>query len=215
VLACQSCFIRGKNIIDEKVQGPAGAIDESLSPQAPERQEWSMHGRILTHDEEHGAASAPQEARVVRLEDLGELIRAKRKANGLTLEQAARQTGVSPATLSRLERQSSGAAQNGAKKTLSMPDTRTLAAVAQWLDIALDRVVEMNTPAPVHGVTHYESDTVPDIVAAHLRADPKLNRETAEALVRTFRVAYEQFAQLSTASDQGSARATKTDGGTD
>jgi transcriptional regulator with XRE-family HTH domain len=166
-----------------------------------------MHGRVPAHDEEHGAAPTHQETRGVRLEDLGELIRAKRKRNGLTLEQAAHQTGVSPATLSRLERQSSGAPKNGTNKPLTMPDTRTLAAVAQWLDVALDRVVEIATPTPVHGVPHYEGDTVPDIVAAHLRADPKLNRETAEALVRTFRVAYEQFAQLSATSDRGGAPA--------
>jgi transcriptional regulator with XRE-family HTH domain len=170
-----------------------------------------MHGRISTHDEKHGAASDPQEAQGVRLEDLGELIRAKRKTNGLTLEQAARQTGVSSATLSRLERQPSRAPKNGTNKPPTMPDTRTLAAVAQWLDIALDRVVEITTPTPVHGVTHYEGETVPDIVAAHLRADPKLNRVTAEALVRTFRVAYEQFAQLSTTSDRGGSPA-KTEG---
>jgi transcriptional regulator with XRE-family HTH domain len=165
-----------------------------------------MHGRVPTRDEGDGATSAPQEARVVRLEDLGELIRAKRKASGLTLVQAARESGVSSATLSRLERQSAGVAKNGTNKTPSMPDTRTLAAVTRWLDVALDRVVAVPTPMPVHGVPHYEGETVPDIVAAHLRADPKLNRETAEALVRTFRVAYEQFAQLSTASDQDGAR---------
>jgi transcriptional regulator with XRE-family HTH domain len=164
-----------------------------------------MHGRVPARDEKHEAATTSKEGRVVRLEDLGELIREKRKRNRLTLEQAARETGVSPATLSRLERQASGEGLNGTKKRLSMPDTRTLAAVAQWLDVALDRVVEIPTPTPVHAVLHYQGDTVPDIVAAHLRADPKLNRETAEALVRTFRAAYEQFARLSSVSEQSGA----------
>ena len=162
-----------------------------------------MHERVPTHREGQEVPLIRQEARVVRLEDLGELIRAKRKANRLTLAQAACESGVSAATLSRLERQASGSAKNGVPRLPSMPDTRTLAAVAQWLDVSLDRVVAMPTPPPAHGVPHYEGETVPDIVAAHLRADPKLNQETAEALVRTFRVAYEQFAQLSTASELG------------
>jgi len=166
-----------------------------------------MHGRIPARDDGQGAISALRQERVVRLEDLGELIRSKRKANELTLAQAARESGVSAATLSRLERQSSRVAKNGANTTPNMPDTRTLVAVAQWLDVALDRVVAVPSPPPAHGVPHFEGETVPDIVAAHLRADPKLNRETAEALVRTFRVAYDQFAQLSTASDQRGAPA--------
>ncbi len=148
----------------------------------------------------------------VRLEDLGALIRAKRKAEGLTLEQAARQSGVSPATLSRLERrQSTGAAENETRKAAPVPDTRTLAALARWLGVALDRVVAVAPPPPMHAVTHREGETVPDMVEAHLRADPNLDAATAAALARTFRVAYEQFARIGPASPRDDAAGVRPD----
>ncbi len=48
----------------------------------------------LAHSEPNNITESSQ---VVRLEDLGELIRSKRWAEGLTLEQVAQQSGVSAA----------------------------------------------------------------------------------------------------------------------
>ncbi|MGH2617266.1 MAG: hypothetical protein ACRDJC_18695 [Thermomicrobiales bacterium] len=45
-----------------------------------------MNGRIPTHDEEHGAASVAQGARVMGLEDLGKIIRAKLLATAVEIE---------------------------------------------------------------------------------------------------------------------------------
>ncbi|MBL8151739.1 MAG: hypothetical protein JNN15_17580 [Blastocatellia bacterium] len=43
-------------------------------------------------------------------------------------------------------------------------------------------------------IVYYPSESTPDIVEAHLRADPNLKPETAKALSELFRVAYFQFA---------------------
>lgn len=121
---------------------------------------------------------------ILHVEDLGELIRAKRKADGLTLDQASHQIGVSAATLSRLERLSTGA---------RAPDVRTLSAVARWLGISIQKI----KPPDTQEVVLQEGQNTPAIVEAHLRADRKLDPKTAAALSELFRAAYEQFAKLS------------------
>jgi transcriptional regulator with XRE-family HTH domain len=133
-------------------------------------------------------------ARVVRMEDLGELIRAKRRNENLTLEQAARQSGVSAATLSRWERQW-GRERATSGESTPEPDTRTLAAIARWLGVSMERIMAIEPPQPIESVVHREGDDTPAMVEAHLRADPNLDAATAAALARVFRVAYEQFAQ--------------------
>lgn len=135
-------------------------------------------------------------SRVVRVGDLGELIRKKRKAENLTLEQAAKQSGVSAATLSRWQRQRLASSNNEGATVSHEPDMRTLAAITRWLGVSLENLIDVDTPRPGHEVVHRETDTVPDIVTAHLRADRNLDRGTAEALARFFRSAYEQFAEL-------------------
>ncbi len=130
--------------------------------------------------------------RALRIERLGQLIRAKRKEDGLTLEQAAEQSGVSAPTLSRLERwkaPSASPAHDEAKKGSPEPDTRTLAAISHWLGVSLDSIVaQSSTPHRRMG------ESVPDVITAHLRADRNLSSEAAEALSNMFRVAYQQFA---------------------
>ncbi len=142
----------------------------------------------------------PQSAQVVSLEDLGKLIREKRQAVDLTLEQAAQQAGVSAATLSRWERQ--GKLQRGAdgvQRTMRSPDMETLAAITRWLGVSVGRVSTFETPPPAHSVVHHAGEATPDIVEAHLRADRNLDPDTAGALSRMFRVAYDQFAKLQAA----------------
>lgn len=133
---------------------------------------------------------------VVRVEELGELIRKKRRADRLTLERASEQSGVSAATLSRLERQSEVESADSQRRPRPQPDTRTLAAITRWLDIPVDRVMDTLPPRPAHLIVHSAEETVPDMLDAHLRADPNLDATTAAALGRMFRVAYEQFSQL-------------------
>lgn len=140
----------------------------------------------------------------VRLEDLGELIREKRRKESLTLEKAAQQSGISPATLSRLERQTEiNGGNSNSEKIIRSPDMNTLSAVTRWLGVSLARVSNFESPATAHEIEHHEGETTPDIVAAHLRADRNLDTNTAEALARMFRVAYEQFADFKPAKATG------------
>ncbi len=135
------------------------------------------------------------------LEQLGQLIRAKRYTEDLTLEQAAQQSGISAATLSRLERQGK-VSSNGVVRGLS-PDTRTLAAITRWLGVSFDTLMNSGTPKSGQTLASRGRSATPDIVEAHLRADRNLNSETAEALANMFRVAYEQFSRFSNGKPDG------------
>lgn len=114
------------------------------------------------------------------LSRLGALIKAKRQEVGIGLRKAAEQSGISPSTLSRLER-NIGAA----------PDAETMAKLAQWLNASIDDLL-------FGGKTQFketEGLSTPDIIEVHLRADKKLAPETAQALAQLFRAAYTQFAK--------------------
>lgn len=114
------------------------------------------------------------------------LVKAKRREKKLGLRAAALECGLSPSTLSRLER--------GAASTL--PDADTLAKLADWLDVSVGFLLlepdkeNMNDEGP--------ELTTPEVVKVHLRADKNLSPKTAEALAEMFRILYEQFTQ-----DQG------------
>lgn len=110
---------------------------------------------------------------------LGELLRRVRLQRGLTLRGVKEATGISIATLSRIER--------GAAKDLKSP---TLLTLTTWLGTAVERLRER--PAVVAPAGRVAEDT-PEIVELHLRADKKLDKKTATALSRMFRVAYEEL----------------------
>lgn len=124
----------------------------------------------------------------MRREQLGQLIRAKRLFEGLTLGEAALQSGVSAATLSRLERQTTGFGRR-----VRVPSTSTLAALSEWLGVSVDDLVKSQAGESARLIDE-PGKAIPDIVEAHLRADRNLDPETAAVLSRTFRAAYEQFA---------------------
>jgi transcriptional regulator with XRE-family HTH domain len=140
----------------------------------------------------------------VRKDDLGKLISTKRQKEQLTLDQAAKQSGVSAATLSRLERQYLDRLRGASGTSYPAPDTRTLVRVTRWLGVSLERVTDGGPTPPIHAIVHHEGETVPDMVEAHLRADRNLDSKTAAALSRLFRAAYEQLADLSDASSEES-----------
>jgi transcriptional regulator with XRE-family HTH domain len=112
---------------------------------------------------------------------VGALVKAKRREKGIGLRDAAVECGVSPSTLSRLERGT----------TTSLPDADTLTKVAAWLQTPLatifaeDSATAIDTP---------ELST-PEIVEVHLRADKRLAPATALALGRAFRLLYDQMAE--------------------
>lgn len=137
--------------------------------------------------------------RVIRIEDLGGLIQEKRRAERLTLAAAAEQSGVSAPTLSRLER------QYKEEGKIIEPDTRTLAALTQWLGVSVEQMLTIDTP-PVTQLS------TPEVVKAHLRADRRLNPEAAENLAALFQIAYDQFAKpTNTGSDGTNDKAGKSE----
>lgn len=118
----------------------------------------------------------------VRPDQLGHLLAQKRSAEGLSLDQVSRLTGVSAATLSRWERKNTEG------------DPHKLTAVARWLGVQLDpKMVPIPLPL-ADPIPHPEGAGTVELVEAHLRADRNLDSRTASALAAMFRAAYEQFA---------------------
>lgn len=132
-------------------------------------------------------------ADVAKVRALGRMVQRKRVSERLTLAQAAEKSGVSAPTLSRLERLATTKAMKG-----PIPDTRTLALVAQWLDVSLEEAVEGGPKRPgINNLNIPQGGSTPEIVRAHLRADRNLDPRTAAMLAEMFDLAYKQYAQLS------------------
>lgn len=115
--------------------------------------------------------------------ELGRAIKRKRLESKMSLRDVADITKVSASTLSRIE--------NGTGK----PDADHIAVLTKWLDMPVERVLytksDENEQAPV---IFFQHEPLPDIIEAHLRADPNLDSDTAKALSELFRVAYKQMA---------------------
>lgn len=112
-------------------------------------------------------------------------IKAKRRASYLGVRDAAKECGISAATLSRLER---GAFSN-------LPDATTLTKLAGWLHTSVSELLQ-EEELLMKGLT--PQSTVPEIVEVHLRADKNLSPKTAKALSDMFRALYEQASGLAT-----------------
>ncbi|PKN47066.1 MAG: XRE family transcriptional regulator [Deltaproteobacteria bacterium HGW-Deltaproteobacteria-20] len=119
--------------------------------------------------------------RTVDLAILADLVSRHRSNRGIALRAAAREAGVSPATLSRIE---AGAVH---------PDLDTVRLLVDWLGVPLDRVwvtkLAKKPPADkamANTLTHIE---------VHLRADPNLSPDAAKALTDIVRAAYPSFAK--------------------
>lgn len=106
---------------------------------------------------------------------LGEAIQRQREAQKLTVRAAAeKMEGVSPSTLSRIERG-------------NLPDLDTYMRICRWLDVD-----------PAHFAVQPVGKSEPERVSAlnkediivHLRADRLLNQQTRDALITMIEVAY-------------------------
>lgn len=114
----------------------------------------------------------------VNVKLLGEHLRRIRKERQLRLIQVHDQTGVSVASLSRIER-------GGSEEIASA----TLVKLCEWMQ----RPVEMYKDNPEVPARLRRTESTPDIVELHLRADRKLDKTTADALAAMFRAAYEKL----------------------
>lgn len=106
---------------------------------------------------------------------LADRVRAKRRADGLSLRAAASALEVSPATLSRVE---SGT---------HLPERKILFHLANWVGLQLDAPREQ--PPEIHPP---DASTV-EAIALHLRADPELQPDDAEMLVDIMQTAYQRL----------------------
>jgi len=113
-----------------------------------------------------GGTRNDEDAGHVQVEELAAMVRAKLERESLKLRDAAVQTGVSAATLSRVLNN-------------KLPDTRTFAALVRWLEVSADLFI----PTQTTGGT-------PEAIEAHLRADRTLPPELARALADLVRAAY-------------------------
>jgi transcriptional regulator with XRE-family HTH domain len=116
------------------------------------------------------------------LAQLPALIKAKRREEGLGLRAAAQESGVSPSTLSRLER--------GISSTL--PDSDTLTKLVLWLNISLDKLLIENKS---RSDSEAPQLSTPEVVEVQLRADKNLSPDTARALAEMFKLLYNQFSK--------------------
>lgn len=124
-----------------------------------------------------------QEKRTAALiKKIATLIMAKRREGGLGVRAAAAKSGVSAATLSRLERGISS----------DLPDTGTLTKLATWFGMSLADLLTLDDAAIVD---QSPEPTTPEFVEVHLRADKNLSPKTAEALAKMFKVLYNQSAK--------------------
>jgi transcriptional regulator with XRE-family HTH domain len=111
----------------------------------------------------------------VDTELLGDLIRRRRKTDGLSLRDAADQMGVSAPTLQRVE-----AGQP--------PNSANLVRIAAWLQLSVDALLRKEKkPAD-------QLATVAQI-EVHLRADPNLSPEAAEAIADSVQKLYAAFSK--------------------
>lgn len=110
------------------------------------------------------------------------LIKAKRRETDLGVRAAAKECGISAATLSRLER---GISPN-------IGDTGTLTKLATWIGVSMNELFSADAPSKK---SSGPETTTPEVVEVHLRADKNLPPQTAEALAKMFKVLYEQATQ--------------------
>ena len=116
----------------------------------------------------------------IDLELLGQRLKRARKKHAVRLKDVSARTGVSIATLSRIERGEAKAIDGG-----------TLITLTKWLGTPAEDLVANTVPDSSVNV----SKTTPEVVELHLRADRNLNKQTAEALANMFRIAYETLSR--------------------
>ena len=109
----------------------------------------------------------------LRVDDLAKMLRDRRATKGLGLRVAAEEAGVSFNTLARVERG-------------HVPDIETFSRIARWVGRSPGDFLE---PGSV------TSDSTPELIEAHLRGDPALSSDAAEAIAGLVRQLYDRLAE--------------------
>jgi transcriptional regulator with XRE-family HTH domain len=106
---------------------------------------------------------------------LRDLIRSRRKDESLSLREAADQIGVSAPTLQRVE---SG----------QIPNTTSLIRITNWLKLSLDDILRKNKERQPGTGTLAQ-------IEVHLRADPQLDSQAAEAIAEAVQKLYAAYSK--------------------
>lgn len=120
---------------------------------------------------------------ILTMANISGLIKAKRREKNMGLREAAKESGVSASTLSRLERGIS----------TKMPDTETLSSLSNWLGVSFSSL--MNEKENRKDVNTPKFETT-EQVEVYLRADKNLSPDSAQALAHAFKVLYKQFTSI-------------------
>jgi transcriptional regulator with XRE-family HTH domain len=102
---------------------------------------------------------------------VSERLRRARKQRNISLRQVGDEIGISPSTLSRIERD-------------AQPDLETLNKLIDWLELDRNAVFH-SSPAKANGT--------PKQVEVLLRADKNLDPRTAKTLAKIFDTAYREM----------------------
>lgn len=114
-----------------------------------------------------------RQGQTLRVEDLAKLLRDRRATKGLGLRGAAEEAGVSFNTLARVEKG-------------HVPDIETFSRIARWIG---------RSPADFLERGSVTSDSTPEVIEAHLRGDPALSSEAAEAIAGLVKQLYDRLAE--------------------
>src|SRR5258708_718087 len=118
----------------------------------------------------------------VDVERLGQRLRRVRAERGYTLERLWNETGVSIATLSRVERAGSKEIDGG-----------TLILLCRWMGVRPEEFRAGAEPPKVPG--RKAPANTPEAVELYLRADKNLDQRAASLLAEMFKAAYEKLAK--------------------
>jgi transcriptional regulator with XRE-family HTH domain len=100
---------------------------------------------------------------------LGAMMKARRREKGLSLRDLADLIGVSFNTLSRVERG-------------HVPDLKNFQLIVEWLEMPAEYFLEGARP-----------ETTPEVIARHLRADPRLPRADAMKILELVEEMYHRL----------------------
>ncbi|CAN5901327.1 MAG: helix-turn-helix domain-containing protein [Gemmatimonadetes bacterium] len=118
----------------------------------------------------------------IPLDQLGAELKRRRDADELSLRDVERETGISTATLSRIER--------GSK-----PEFAVIERLAQWLGVNVVAAGEETSVVRT-------DDDLKRTIAVHLRANKKLPEDVAASIVESFDVIMQIEIQKAKARDQ-------------
>jgi transcriptional regulator with XRE-family HTH domain len=113
----------------------------------------------------------------INLLRLGKMVRERRGDQGI--REVALDIGVSPATLSRVERG-------------KLPDLETFSRICEWLGVDPAEVLEIKKSIMPRQQEQRASEVV---IAAHLRADPTQDLESAQDLAQLIMAAQRTLMQ--------------------